>query len=121
MRIFAHDPRKDELQRIPLFAQLRRKQFDVLARTADVVDVPAGREVILEGERGREFFAIAEGEVEISRGGVPIAIERTGDFFGEIALLHHVPRTATVTTTAPSRLFVLTSQAFDSLLAPRFA
>ena len=121
MRIFAHDPRREELRRIPLFAQLRRRQFDVLARTADVVDVPAGRNVIREGERGREFFAIAEGEVEISKGGVPIAIERTGDFFGEIALLHDVPRTATVTTTAPSRFFVLTSQGFNSLLAASFA
>ena len=120
MKIFAHDPRKDELRRIPLFSQLGRHQLELLARTADVVEVPTGTELIREGETGREFFAIAEGEVEISQGGVPIATEEAGDFFGEIALLHDVPRTATVTTTVPSRLFVLTAPAFRSLLAASF-
>jgi CRP-like cAMP-binding protein len=121
MNFFSPDPRRHQLRRIPLFATLPRREFQLLTRTADVVDVPAGTEVIREGETGREFFAIAEGEVEISRGGRPIAIEQAGDFFGEIALLHDVPRTATVTTTTSSRLFVLTAQAFRSVLAQRFA
>lgn len=121
MNIFAHDPKHDQLRRIPLFAKLPRREFQLLARTADLVDVPAGTELIREGETGREFFAIAEGEVEIWQGGKPIATEQAGDFFGEIALLHDVPRTATVTAKTPSRLFVLTAQAFRSLLAGRFA
>lgn len=120
MNIFAHDPKQDQLRRIPLFATLPRRDFKLLARTADLVDVPAGKELIREGETGREFFAIAEGEVEIWRGGRPIAIEQSGDFFGEIALLYDVPRTATVTAKTQTRLFVLTAQAFRSLLSARF-
>jgi CRP-like cAMP-binding protein len=121
MRLFTRDPRRNELQRIPLFARLSRREFDVLARTADPIEVAAGTELIREGQRSHEFFAIAEGEVEISKGGKPIACEGDGEFFGEIALLHDVPRTATVTATAPSRLFVLNAQAFRSLFAKRLA
>ena len=78
--------------------------------------MPAGTELISEGEPGHEFFAIAEGEVEISKDGEPIATEHAGDVFGEIALLHDVPRTATVRTTVPSRLYVLNRQAFRSIV-----
>jgi CRP-like cAMP-binding protein len=120
MGFFAHDRKKDELRQIPLFAKLPRREFELLARNADILEVAAGTKLIREGERGSEFFAIAEGEVEVSQSGRPIATEQKGDFFGEIALLHDVPRTATVTATAPSRLFVLTAQAFRGLLAERF-
>jgi trk/ktr system potassium uptake protein len=120
MNLFSKDPKRDELRGIPLFAALPRPQFDLLARNADIVEVPAGTELIREGESGREFFAIAEGEVEISQAGRPIATEEKGDVFGEIALLHGIPRTATVTTTAASRLFVVDQRAFRSVLADSF-
>jgi hypothetical protein len=111
------DPKRVALRSIPLFAALPRKRFDLLVRTTEVVDVPSGKTLIREGEIGHEFFAIAEGEVEISKDGKKLATEVSGDTFGEIALLFDVPRTATVRTTAPSRLFVLHEQAFHSVLA----
>ena len=114
------DPKRVELRRIPLFAALPRQRFDLLVHTADVVDVPAGKVVVREGETGREFFAIAQGEVEISSGGAAIK-EQAGAVFGEFAILYGVPRTATVRTTAPSRLIVLSAQAFRSILSPSFA
>jgi CRP-like cAMP-binding protein len=120
MWFVSHDTKREELRRIPLFRALSRKQLDLLTRNADILEVPAGTTLIREGESGHEFFAISEGEVEISRAGMGVAVERAGDIFGEIALLHKIPRTATVTTTVPSRLFVLTEQAFRSLLVPSF-
>ncbi len=121
MNVFSHDRKRDEVRSIPLFAKLPRREFDRLVRAADLVHVPAGKELIREGETGREFFAIVDGEVEISRGGRPIATEEAGDFFGEIALLHDVPRTATVTAKTASRLIVVTGPAFRGLLASSFA
>jgi hypothetical protein len=121
--LFGHrtaDPKRTELRRIGLFAALPRKRFDLLVQTADIVEVPAGTVLIREGEIGHEFFAIAEGEVEISSGGEAIR-EQAGDVFGELALLYGIPRTATVMTTAPSRLFVLTAQGFQSVVAPCFS
>lgn len=91
MNIFSRDTKHDELRSIPLFAELPRRRFRLLARTADVIEVPAGTELIREGDTGREFFAIADGEVEISKDGKPIATEQAGDVFGELPLLHGIP------------------------------
>jgi CRP-like cAMP-binding protein len=121
MNLFAHDPKREELRSIALFAELPPRDFELVARNSDLVEVPAGETVIREGDYGREFFAIVEGEVEISQSGVPVATEEAGDVFGEIALLHDVPRTATVKAKTPLRLYVLTGPAFRGLLASRFA
>ena len=121
MGIFTRDSRRDELRHIPLFATLPKQRFELLTRNADLIEVPAGTELIHEGETGREFFAIADGEVEISKGGRTITTEQAGDVFGEIALLYGIPRTATVVTTVPSRLYVLNDQAFRSIVADTFA
>jgi CRP-like cAMP-binding protein len=121
MNFSSRDPKRDELRAIPLFAKLPRRDFELVARNSDLVEIPAGTTVIHEGDQGREFFAIADGEVEISQHGVPVATEQAGDFFGEIALLHDIPRTATVKAATPLRLYVLTAPAFRGLLAPRFS
>jgi CRP-like cAMP-binding protein len=117
----ALERKRVELGRIPLFAELPRQRFDLLARSAEVLDVPAGRELIREGDLGHEFFAISAGEVEISKWGRRVATERAGDVFGEIALLRGIPRTATVRTLVPSRLFVLHERVFHSLIASSFS
>jgi hypothetical protein len=116
----ATDPKMAELRRIPLFAALPQNRFELLERTTDIVEVPAGIDLIREGTVGREFFAIAEGAVEVSKEGKPIATGRAGDVFGELALLHGVPRTATVKSTSPTRLFVLSTEAFQDVVAPSF-
>ena len=105
------------LKRSPLFEGLTRKQLAALARLTDDLDFPAGSVLCKEGERGREFFVIIEGEAEVTRGGKHLATIGSGEFFGEIALLDSVARTATVTATTPLRFFVVSDSAFRSVLA----
>jgi CRP-like cAMP-binding protein len=84
----------------------------VVARVVDELDAPAGKVLATEGEVGREFFVLLEGETAVTQGGQEIAVLGPGDFFGEIALLEDMPRTATVTAKTRLRFFVLTRQAF---------
>ena len=105
------------LAKVPLLAGLGPKDLEEVGRLADEVDVPAGKELAKEGGPGEEFFVILDGTVVVSRGGQPIRELGAGAFFGELALLGNVPRTATVTTTTPTRLLVLGHREFTSLLS----
>jgi CRP-like cAMP-binding protein len=115
--LFGRDIKVEALKQSPLFEGLSRKQLAALARLTDDLDVPAGTVLCREGSRGREFFVIIEGEAAVTRAGKPVATIAHGDFFGEIALLERIVRTATVTAATPLRFFVVSDQAFNALLA----
>jgi CRP/FNR family transcriptional regulator, cyclic AMP receptor protein len=106
----------DLLGSVPLFAGLSKKELGEVAMIADEIDLPAGREVIAEGDRGREFFVLVDGTAKATRKGRTVNAMGPGTWFGEIALVAHVPRTATVTTTSPVRLLVVTEAAFSGLM-----
>jgi CRP-like cAMP-binding protein len=116
MSLFSRDTKVEALKRAPLFEGLSRKQLVELARVTEDLDVEAGHVLCREGDRGREFFVIIEGEAEVTTNGTRLATLRSGDFFGEIAIVEDVPRTGTVTAKTPIRFFVLTRQAFLPLL-----
>jgi CRP-like cAMP-binding protein len=114
---FSQDTKVAALKCSPLFEGLAKRQLALLARLTDDLDVPAGSVLCKEGQRGHEFFVIIEGEAEVTRGGKRLATIGSGEFFGEIALLERVVRTATVTATTPLRFFVVSDSAFNSVLA----
>ncbi len=116
MSLFSHDTKAEALGRVPLFSGLARKELTQLAKATEDLEVEAGKVLCREGETAREFFTIVEGEVEVTRGGDVIATLGPGEFFGEIGLFEHIPRTASVTAKSPLRFFVLHSQAFWGLL-----
>src|SRR6266545_290710 len=113
----------DLIARAPLFAGLSKRELSQVASIADEVDLPADKLLIREGERGREFFVLLEGEAEVARKGKRLATRRAGDFFGEIALVSNLPRIATVTTRKPVRALVIRDVEFRALLqrAPAIA
>jgi CRP-like cAMP-binding protein len=113
---FRSDAKIERLKRSPLFEGLSRKQLARLAQLSDDLDVPADTVLCREGSRGREFFVIIEGEAQVTRNGRRIRSLGPGDFFGEIALLERVDRTATVAAATPLRFFVLSDHAFRSVL-----
>jgi CRP-like cAMP-binding protein len=105
------------LRWVPLFSGCSSKELGQIATIADEISVPPEDELIREGDRGREFFALIEGSADVKRKGRMLSTFGPGDFFGEIAIVAETPRTATVTTTAPSRLLIIVDRDFDRLLA----
>lgn len=110
------DPKLALLKSIPLFARLGSREIGRLGELFDEIDVAAGKVLMREGETGGEMFVVASGRVAVERAGVSIADRGPGDVIGEIALLSEGPRTATVTTTEPCRLFVLGHREFHALM-----
>lgn len=110
------DEKLELLKRVPLLAGLGRREIEEVGRLAEEIDLPAGKVLMREGDTGREFYVLVAGGVSIERGGELLRTMGPGDFFGEIALLAEGPRTATATTTAPSRLLVLAHREFHSLM-----
>jgi CRP-like cAMP-binding protein len=104
------------LRRVPLFEECSQKELGQISTLADEISIAAGTTLITEGAKGREFFVLIDGTVDIRRKGRKLASLDTGDFFGEIALLTDTPRSATVVTATSVRLLVITGQAFRRLL-----
>ncbi len=105
------------LAKVPLLAGLSDKELEAVGRLADEVDLPAGKVVARQGDIAEEFFIILDGTVSVERNGDHLRDMRPSNFFGELAMLAKVPRTATVTTTTPARLLVIGHREFTSLLA----
>jgi CRP-like cAMP-binding protein len=116
MRLLNRDAKVEALSRCPLFEGLTKKDLAELARHSEDVEMPAGTVLCKEGTRGQEFFVIVDGEADVDRGGKVVQTLGPGDFFGEIALIDDVPRTAGVTAKSPLRFFVLTRGDFTRLL-----
>lgn len=104
------------IKRVPLFSELGRKELDEVASIADEIDLSEGKELTVEGQAGREFMVIIEGDATVRKGGEEVNRLGAGDFFGEIALVRQQPRTATVIAQSPIRALVITDRSFRTLL-----
>jgi len=113
----------DLLKQVPLFAGCSKAELREVALSTDEIDLRDGHVLTREGRPGREFFILVEGTANVTQDGKEIAELKHGDWFGEIALLTHRPRTATVTATSPVRVLVLTDRAFRRVVEtmPRIA
>jgi MFS family permease len=100
------------LRSLPLFAPLALATVENLASRLIPVTVASGQQVIRQGDHGDRFYVIAEGRVTVECDGQPRRVEGPGEFFGEIALLRDVPRTATVHATEPGLLYALERETF---------
>jgi MFS family permease len=100
------------LRSISILSPLPEPVLDRLARALVRVEVAEGDVVIREGDHGDRFYVVESGGVMVSKGGRFVADVGPGDYVGEIALLRDVPRTATVTATAPTVLQALDREHF---------
>jgi CRP/FNR family transcriptional regulator, cyclic AMP receptor protein len=104
------------IKKVPLFALLSKTQLTQLATIADEIALPEGKALTRQGERGREFFVLLDGEAEVRRNDRKVDTIRPGEFFGEMALVSDRPRNATVTATQPVRVLVIRDTDFRSVL-----
>ncbi len=88
--------RVELLQRVPLFADLDRRDLQQIAQSLRPRTFPPGATIAQEGEHGVGFFVIEEGDAKVTVGGEDRARLGPGDYFGEIALIAGSDRTATV-------------------------
>jgi MFS family permease len=123
------------LRGLALFRPLPPATLNQLAGALIAVHATAGEEIIREGEAGDRFYVIADGAVDVSSNGRYVASLGEGEYFGEIALLRDVPRTATVTAKDDVALYALerdeflsavtghpaSAEAADSVIAARLA
>ena len=103
------------LRGISLFESLPSDARRAIAQHADQLDIPEGTELARQGEFAYEFFVLEDGTADVRRDGDRIAELGPGDFLGEMGIMERVVRNATVVTTSPSRVIVMTEQDFRSM------
>lgn len=110
------DPKIERLSQVQLFSACSKRDLSRIAALAEEVEVPAGRVLTRQGDPGREAFVIEAGRAKVTIRGKRSTTLGPGECFGEMALLHSAPRSATVTAESDMRLVVLGSRQFFALI-----
>ena len=104
------------LRSIPIFRSLPGPALEGVARRLVPVRVPSGTVVVREGEEGDRYYAVADGTLSVHRQGRRVATLGRGHGFGEIALVHGIPRVATVVADTDAVLYGLDKDPFVLVL-----
>lgn len=110
------DEKLEHLRRVPLFSRLGSHELERLGQLTDEIEVGLDAHLTEQGKIGHEFFIVLDGWLSVLDGRTPIAKLGPGDFFGEIALIESVPRTATVRAEGIARLMVIGHREFHALM-----
>lgn len=109
--------KKQFLRSLDIFKDLRERELGYLVQALHSRTYREGEVVFVEGDIGRALFILEDGEVELTRaGGDALYTLKPGEFFGEMALLESLPRSATATATARSHMHLLYKSKLDALL-----
>ena len=106
-----------EVRRLPAFRRLSLEGLKELLEHGGWLSVAPGETILEQGEIGDAFYAIGSGQADVIQDGVQVAVLGPGDHFGEVALLEHQPRNATVVARTPMRAFRLDADGFDAFVA----
>jgi CRP-like cAMP-binding protein len=106
----------ERLQGVPWFAACTAEQLFEMARIAEPLRIQAGEVIVREGRLGRELFVILEGTATVTRDGAVVNILHAGDYFGELAAIEAVPRSATVQATTDLDVLIVGPREFESMM-----
>lgn len=106
----------EHLASVPLFRDCTRKELNEIASLATPIFFEPGEEFIKEGGAAHEMMVILEGEATVRRHGEDIAKLKAGDFVGELAVLQHRHRNATVVADTKLEVLVIDQRTMDALL-----
>jgi CRP-like cAMP-binding protein len=106
----------DLLTGVGLFSKCTKRERQTIARHAQTADLPAGVDLVREGEDGDALFVILEGEAAVQHEGDEVARVGPGSYFGELAILDGAPRSATVVAATDVKVAVLGIRMFRTLL-----
>jgi len=112
----ARDEFLQGLASVPLFANCTKRQLQEIGTVATHVVLPAGRVLARQGEAGLELFILLDGTASVTRHGQRVATRTAGDVVGEMAVISHRPRNATVVAETELRTLVLTHAGLGQLL-----
>merc|ERR1712050_170473 len=104
------------LSNVPLLASMDAYERSQLCDALKSETFEADQTIVSQGEEGKKFYILEEGEAVATKGGVHVMSYKVGDYFGELALIRNQPRAATVRTTKPSKMLSLDSASFKRLL-----
>ena len=106
----------ENLRKVPLFNGCTNRELERIARSGDEVTMTAGTLLAEQGATGREAFIVLDGSVDVKRNGRKVAALGPGSIVGELSLLDHGPRTATVVCDTDCTLFVIDQRHFRGVL-----
>lgn len=105
------------LSRLPFFRDIPAAQLDAVSDLFVTEKYETGHKIVRENETGDKFYIIARGHVAVEKGGARVAVLEDGDYFGEIALLRDIPRTADIVAIRPTVLLSLRREQLLELTA----
>ena len=106
----------DHLASVPLFSACSKKELQAVSRATDEISLPAGKTLCEQGAIGREAFVIVSGSAEVRRNKRKVATIGAGSCVGELALLDHKPRTATVIAATDLTVLVIGAREFAGIV-----
>ena len=106
----------DMLADVRLFSKCTARQHRTIARHAQIAELPAGTDLVKEGEPGDALFVILDGEAVVHHEGVELQRVGPGAYFGEMAILDGAPRSATVRAESDVKVAVIGIRMFRTML-----
>lgn len=106
----------ESLRNVALFSSCSTKDLEKIAKAGDEVTLAAGSLVVDQGQTGREAYVILSGSATVKRNGKKVATLGSGSVVGELSLLDHGPRTASVVADTELEVLVISQRQFLAVI-----